>query len=70
LAPAASVDAPSVAFPAISTGIYGFPFDRAAPIAVGTVRRWISDNAYPQTVTFVFLRAEEAAVYERLLARR
>ena len=28
----------SVAFPAISTGIYGFPIDRAAPIAVATVR--------------------------------
>jgi O-acetyl-ADP-ribose deacetylase len=34
----------SIAFPAISTGIYGFPPDRAARIAVRTVRRGFEDN--------------------------
>ena len=37
LALAAEHRLPSLAFPAISTGIYGFPADRAARIAVGTV---------------------------------
>ncbi|NVD44152.1 O-acetyl-ADP-ribose deacetylase [Qipengyuania atrilutea] len=32
----------SIAFPAISTGIYGFPLDRAAPIAVRTIRGFVS----------------------------
>ncbi|XP_050981169.1 ADP-ribose glycohydrolase MACROD2 isoform X10 [Labeo rohita] len=34
----------SVAFPCISTGIYGFPNDPAAEIALETVRQWILDN--------------------------
>lgn len=38
LAEADRVDARSVAFPAISTGIYGFPPDRAAPLVVATLR--------------------------------
>ena len=38
LAEADRVGARSLAFPAISTGIYGFPRDRAAPLAVATLR--------------------------------
>ena len=34
----------SIAFPAISTGIYGSPLDRAAPIAVRTIRAFVSDH--------------------------
>ena len=34
----------SIAFPAISTGVYGFPLDRAAPIAVRTIRAFVSDH--------------------------
>jgi len=34
----------TIAFPAISTGVYGFPKDRAARIAVQTVREWIDGN--------------------------
>ena len=32
------------AFPCISTGVYGFPSDRAAEIALETVRKWLSDK--------------------------
>ncbi|XP_045151107.1 ADP-ribose glycohydrolase MACROD2 [Echinops telfairi] len=34
----------SVAFPCISTGIYGFPNEPAALIALGTIKEWLSKN--------------------------
>ncbi len=36
----------SIAFPAISTGVYGFPKERAARIAVGTVRRFLREREH------------------------
>lgn len=43
----------SVAFPAISTGIYGFPAARAAAIAVATCREWQAANEFPHTILLV-----------------
>jgi O-acetyl-ADP-ribose deacetylase len=42
----------SIAFPAISTGIYGFPVDRAARIAVATVRTFLAEHVIPERVIF------------------
>lgn len=42
----------SIAFPAISTGIYGFPVDRAARIAVATVRTFLAEHEMPERVIF------------------
>jgi O-acetyl-ADP-ribose deacetylase len=42
----------SVAFPAISTGIYGFPADQAAVIAVRTVRDFLENSDLPDRVIF------------------
>jgi O-acetyl-ADP-ribose deacetylase (regulator of RNase III) len=42
----------SIAFPAISTGVYGFPADRAARIAVETVRAFLADRPLPEKVIF------------------
>ncbi len=53
LAVAAESGLESVAFPAISTGIYGFPADRAARIAVETVRAW-TDEAPARVVLVAF----------------
>ena len=45
-------DVHSIAFPAISTGVYGYPKEDAAKIAMGTVRQWLSDHAdYEMKVT-------------------
>lgn len=43
----------SVAFPNISTGVYRFPKDRAAGIAVRTVHAWMQEHKLPQEVIFV-----------------
>lgn len=34
----------SIAFSAISTGVYGYPFEEAADIAVATVKKWLSEH--------------------------
>lgn len=44
----------SAAFPAISTGIYGFPPERAAPIAVGSVHEALSVGAFERIVFCCF----------------
>lgn len=58
----------TVAFPAISTGIYGFPIERAAAIAVSTVRAFKSPGSRLRTVVFCCYSASDLAVYQRLLA--
>ena len=57
----------SIAFPAISTGIYRFPRERAAEIAAGTVRSEARDSV--QRVLFCCFDAETAGLYEQLLSR-
>ncbi|MCH5193271.1 MAG: O-acetyl-ADP-ribose deacetylase [Oscillospiraceae bacterium] len=43
----------SIAFPAISTGVYGYPLEKAVPAAVKTVTGWLEDNKdYDITVIF------------------
>ncbi len=43
----------TIAFPAISTGVYGFPFERASKIAVDTVKTFLSENENIDKVIFV-----------------
>ena len=57
----------SIAFPAISTGVYGFPKERAARIALKEV---MEHDGQIETVLFVCFDAETAAIYRRLLAQK
>jgi len=57
----------SIAFPAISTGIYGFPADRAAAIAVDAVFAAVSDDQPVQQVIFCCFSAESARLHAAAL---
>jgi len=54
----------TVAFPAISTGIYGFPKDRAARIASETVKHFMETEDTIETVLFVFFSDEDRLIFE------
>jgi O-acetyl-ADP-ribose deacetylase (regulator of RNase III) len=60
-------DVRNIAFPAISTGVYHFPPERAARIAIDTVRENV-DASGVEVVRFVCFNDETQAIYEKLLA--
>ena len=55
----------SVSFPAISTGIYGYPLEEAAPIALTTVREAMQRNPKLSRVRFVLFSTAALRAYER-----
>ncbi len=57
----------TIAFPGISTGIYGFPKDQAALIAVSETKRFLNKNALPEKVVFVAFCNESYELYRKLL---
>jgi O-acetyl-ADP-ribose deacetylase len=67
LAIAAEKGFKTLAFPAISTGIFKFPLDRAADIAVCTVHEFQQENALPETVSFVCYDVVTFDAYKKLL---
>jgi len=58
----------SIAFPAISTGIYGFPADRAAGIAVKTVAEALPLTPSLTRVIFCCFSADSARLHEQAIA--
>jgi len=59
----------AVAFPCISTGVYGFPSAPACEIAIATVRQWLKHQPYPREVTFCCFNEQDAALYRDRLRR-
>ena len=57
----------SIAFPAISTGIYGFPPERAAQIAVSTVTAFLESNASLERVVLVAFDERTEGLYRAML---
>ena len=62
----------SVAFPSISTGAYGYPIEKAAPVAVSAVAEWIRERSASgplslEEVRFVLFTGADFEVYRRLL---
>lgn len=68
LALAGKHDIRTIAFPAISTGAYGFPMDSAADIAVKEVQRGLLANPGLEKVMFACFDQAAAQVYARALA--
>ena len=57
----------SVAFCCISTGVFHFPNERAAEIAVETVRRYKAETGSGMKVIFNVFKDVDKTIYERLL---
>jgi O-acetyl-ADP-ribose deacetylase (regulator of RNase III) len=64
---AAELGCRTVAFPAISTGVYRFPIDRAAQIAIRTTRDELDRLPEIERVTFVLFSDEHLLAFERAL---
>ena len=61
-------DVHSIAFPAISTGVYGYPLEGATEIAVKTVEQWLEDHVdYAMQVIFCCFDARTERVYQARL---
>jgi O-acetyl-ADP-ribose deacetylase (regulator of RNase III) len=67
LALAADLMCESVAFPNISTGVYGFPKPAAAEVAMTAVRGWVESHSTPGEIRFVCFDDENLGLYESLL---
>lgn len=57
----------TIAYPSISTGIYGFPIDRAAPIAIREVRVFLASHDVPEQVLLVCFSVRDEQVYRAAL---
>ncbi|RZF44311.1 hypothetical protein LSTR_LSTR006861 [Laodelphax striatellus] len=58
----------SVAFPCISTGVYGYPQEKAAHVALKTVRKFLESNSSAvDRVIFCLFMPEDVKIYENLL---
>ena len=55
----------SVAFPAISCGVYGYPIEQAVTIAVREVREWLAGDSAPRRIVFCCFGAALAEAYRR-----
>lgn len=64
---AAEHGAQTIAFPSISTGVYGYPVELAAKIAIDTVRSTLPELASIREAIFCCFSANDAAIYQRLL---
>ena len=66
---AAEHQAETIAFPCISTGVYGYPKAEACQIAVEAVLAWLAENVLPHEVVFCCFGEEDGTLYRQRLSR-
>ena len=67
LEPARERNLANIAFPCISTGVYGYPAGQAAEVAVATVRDWLARDGAPLEVLFCCFLASDLEHYQKRL---
>lgn len=60
----------SIAFPCISTGVYGYPKEEACQVAVAAVVEWLVEYDLPEAVTFCCFGEDDRLRYERECATK
>lgn len=60
---ASNLQLKTIAFPAISTGVYGYPMEKAALTSYRTVKKFMEKNKYPEKVYFVFFFKKDAEIF-------
>ena len=60
-------DVRSIAFPAISCGVFGYPIDAAVKVALAEVRAWVAENALPDRIVFCCYSNAMERAYRRQL---
>jgi O-acetyl-ADP-ribose deacetylase (regulator of RNase III) len=58
----------TIAFPNISTGVYGYPKQEAAAIALAAVKKWLKSNHGINRILFVIFDDENFKIYKKMLA--
>jgi O-acetyl-ADP-ribose deacetylase (regulator of RNase III) len=59
----------SIAFPNISTGVYGFPKERAASIAINEIKNYFREEGKSEKVIFAVFDMENLKIYQDLMSR-
>ncbi|HTU68371.1 MAG TPA: O-acetyl-ADP-ribose deacetylase [Steroidobacteraceae bacterium] len=60
----------TIAFPSISTGVYGYPIELAAPVAIATAREFVARVAGIEEIVFCCFSGADLATYEAHLAAK
>ena len=60
----------SIAFPSISTGAYHFPIEKAAPIAIKTIKEFLEKDTSIKEVIFVLFSDKDYNIYKELLKNK
>ncbi len=58
----------SIAFPCLSTGVFGYPRDEACEIAVRVASDWVAGHAFPRRIVFCCFSEDDGNLYRERLA--